>query len=434
MADASIVIDTKLDNRGFQSGSNQMKNAVNSLQSAVDGFGRQAQESFNAMVPALQSAAEKAQALSTSLTETNFQRNVDQMSSACEKLDQKILSLKQRAEQGFRTEAEAEKWQSDLQKLQQEAANLQQKMAELGAQTVKADSLAEMETEAQKLEQQLFKLYDKRDAMQDMGADTASKAWQNLEYQIKNTEEALDRVERGIAAKSDPGSIESEVGGKGYTQGNENADFQQLAQNVNSATVSLNSLSGATAEFKQNSQEAGSSASSFGSIIASPSKVFEKIGSFTMEGMEIGLEKTGEDAIDSVANIADAMVKEAQNGNGIAIRIDAMTDGLVGVESSLARIADIFIGITDSLTEMGGLTVPAIAAGQVIPYGAAANATESPENSINGEVIRDAILDALSRSQNGSTDDPVSIKLQVDGRTIADVVTKYQRQQARAWG
>ena len=169
--------------------------------------------------------------------------------------------------------------------------------------------------------------------------------------------------------------------------------------------------------------------------IASPSKVFEQIGGYVMEGMQIGLEDTGKDAINTVGSIADAMVKEAENGNGIAVRIDAMTDGLDTVGDKLSRIADIFIGITDSLTEMGGLPLPTIATGQVIPYGAqaAGNATEAPENGLNASGIEDALYNAITRAQDNDDGEPIVINLVVDGRKFADVVTKYQRQQDRAW-
>lgn len=169
--------------------------------------------------------------------------------------------------------------------------------------------------------------------------------------------------------------------------------------------------------------------------IASPSKVFEQIGGYVMEGMQIGLEDTGKDAINTVGSIADAMVKEAENGNGIAVRIDAMTDGLDTVGDKLSRIADIFIGITDSLTKMGGLPLPTIATGQVIPYGAqaAGNATEAPENGLNASGIEDALYNAITRAQDNDDGEPIVINLVVDGRKFADVVTKYQRQQDRAW-
>lgn len=269
MADASIIVDTKLDNKGFQSGSAQMRKAVDGLQSTFDDFGRKAEGSINAMAPALQNAAQKAQELSSSLSETEFQRSMDRMASACEKLDAKILSLRQRAEQGFTSEAQAQKWRSDLQSVQQEATNLQQQLSELGSRSVKANSLVEMEAEAEKLEQKLFSLYDKRDNMRDLGADTASKSWQSLEQQIANTEEALERVERGIAAKTDPGSVESEIGGAGYTQGAQSEAFQQLAGNVNQVTSALNTLSGTEASFSSSAKSTSTAMVSFGSVMSS---------------------------------------------------------------------------------------------------------------------------------------------------------------------
>ena len=171
--------------------------------------------------------------------------------------------------------------------------------------------------------------------------------------------------------------------------------------------------------------------------IASPSKVFEQIGEYVMEGMQIGLEDTGADAIQTVGDIAQAMTEEAQNGNGIHVAIDAITDGLEGAENSLMRIADIFIGIANSITEIGGLHVPAVANGQILPYNATAlgNSNHVTEGSSQFDGLEDALYNAISRAQSNSSDgEPVVIKLLVDGRELTDVVTKYQRQQARAWG
>ena len=171
--------------------------------------------------------------------------------------------------------------------------------------------------------------------------------------------------------------------------------------------------------------------------IASPSKVFEQIGAYVMEGMQIGLEDTGADAISTVGDIAKAMTEEAESGNGIHVSIDAITDGLEGAENSLMRIADIFIGISESLAEMGGLVVPAVANGQVLPYNATAlaNGDHSTEGSSQLNGLEDALYNAISRAQGNNNDnEPVVIKLEIDGREVADVVTRYQRQQARAWG
>ena len=268
-ADGSIVIDTKLDNSGFESGSKKMQSAMNGLQDSVETFGKQAQTSVNSITPALQNAAQQAEVLSGSLTESQFNKAAAQMESSVEKLQTKIENLRQRAEQGFSSESQAQKWQADLQKIEQEAQTLQQKMQDLGSQTVKAESLVEMEKEAERLEQKLFALYEKRDTMQDLGADTASKSWKNLELQIQKTEEALDRAERGIAAKSDPESMESQIGGAGYTKGVVQDGFAALSNSMNQTMGELRELSGTTAEYEAENERAGSSASSFGSVLSS---------------------------------------------------------------------------------------------------------------------------------------------------------------------
>ena len=317
-ADGSIVIDTRLDNSGFQSGSKKMQSAMNGLQNSIDSFGKQAQSSVNSVAPALQNAAQQAEALSNSLTESQFNKAASQMESSVERLQGKIESLRQRAEQGFSSEAQAQKWQADLQKVEQEAATLQQKMQELGSQTVKADSLAEMEAEAQKLEQKLFALYEKRDTMQDLGADTASQAWKNLELQIQKTEEALDRVERGIAAKSDPGSIESEIGGAGYTSGSGQAGFQQLSDSMNSTMSSLRELSGTTAEYTAETAEAGSSASSFGSILMGAVKAGATGAKSILSGLVSVLSSVGRTALTTASYLAKLPFKAIGSAAGVA--------------------------------------------------------------------------------------------------------------------
>ena len=348
-ADGSIVIDTKLDNSGFQSGSRKMESAINGLQSSVNNFGKQAQDSVNSIAPALQNAATQAEALSNSLTESQFNKAASQMESSVEKLQTKIESLRQRAEQGFSSEAQAQKWQADLQKVEQEAQTLQQKMQELGSQTVKADSLVEMEKEAEQLEQKLFALYEKRDTMQDLGADTASKAWQNLELQIQKTEEALDRVERGIAAKSDPGSVESEIGGAGYTSGSGQAGFASLSDSMNQTLGELRELSGATAQYEAETEQAGSSASSFGSILSSIAGSAINGAKTMISGLASALATAGRAALTAAGHLAKLpfqaigtaanFAKKAMSAFGNNTKKSSLsTNGLIKGLTSLKRL------------------------------------------------------------------------------------------------
>ena len=170
--------------------------------------------------------------------------------------------------------------------------------------------------------------------------------------------------------------------------------------------------------------------------IHSPSRVFNEIGAYTMQGMEDGLLSSGDNAIDTVANIVDQMINE---GSGVELdaSFSAVSSGLDVATDKLSRIADIFSGIADTLVQMGGLQVPTIATGQTIPYRTQLEAmpTASQTAMSDPHALEDAIYSAFTRAIGNTEDDrQVNITLQIDGRKMADIVSKYQRQQSRAWG
>ena len=170
--------------------------------------------------------------------------------------------------------------------------------------------------------------------------------------------------------------------------------------------------------------------------IASPSKVFAEIGEYTMQGMQIGLKESGEDAINTVADVTNAIVKEAESGEGIKIQTNAMVDGLDVVAGKMSRLAEIFSDIADTITQMGGLEIPAVASGKVLPYRSQIGNQSVGNVSLTGSNdLEDAIYSAFSRAIGtaSNNEQAVEITLQIDGRKLTDIVTKYQRQQSRAW-
>lgn len=170
--------------------------------------------------------------------------------------------------------------------------------------------------------------------------------------------------------------------------------------------------------------------------IASPSKVFAQLGMYTMEGMQEGLESTGKSAVDTVADIANAIIEEAENGDNVQMTIGTMTDGLDTAIDKMTRLSQIFSDIASTIVEMGGLEIPTVATGKVIPYHARVDTSTPTETSaINEAGLEDAIYSAFRRAMgNENNQQPIEVKLVVDGRTLADIVTKNQRDQQRAWG
>lgn len=167
----------------------------------------------------------------------------------------------------------------------------------------------------------------------------------------------------------------------------------------------------------------------------SPSKVFNQIGSYVMEGMAHGIESTGSDAIGAVGDVAQSIINEAENGDGIKFQIGAMTDGMDVVTDKMERLAQVFSDIAATITEMGGLEIPTVASGRVLPYRTQIDNTGSTEGAMFDEnALESTLYSAITRALGtGSGDRDINITLSIDGRKLSDIVTKYQRQQNRAW-
>lgn len=103
--------------------------------------------------------------------------------------------------------------------------------------------------------------------------------------------------------------------------------------------------------------------------INSPSKVFAEIGEYLDEGLIVGLKSGETGLLSSVKNLAGS-VTDTMNDVSPELNITgpAMVSGLSNVADTLSGVAQTFAAIADALTAMGGLQVPSIAAGKVVPY------------------------------------------------------------------
>ena len=331
-ADASIVVDTRLDNRGFQSGSNQMRNAINGLQSTVNTFGQQAQASISSIAPALQNAARQAQTFSSSMTEAEFQKNLGSMASTVDRLQGKIVSLQQRASQGFATEAQAQKWQADLEKVQQEMSRLQGTILEIGSVQIKSDGYTALETEAAKLEVQLEKLYDREAMLSDLGVDESSASWKRLSLEIENTEAKLEDVKGDMQSMVDNGTA--------FAQGNQTGAYSQLFAGADTAVNSLDELSGKTEEFSSDAQRASSSASGFGSMLRSIGSNAATVASAGLRGILSGIRSLAGGVVSGAKAAISGLASVISSTLGAAITgARSLLSGFISALSSVGQTA-----------------------------------------------------------------------------------------------
>ena len=178
--------------------------------------------------------------------------------------------------------------------------------------------------------------------------------------------------------------------------------------------------------------------SAFG--IHSPSKVFAEIGGLLDAGLQKGLEEGERDVLQTASNIAEAVT------NGMtpdSPEVDVTAEGIVGgmqaVISGLGGIAETFKVILDTITAMGGVLTPQIAAGTVVPYKTKVDSTTADKDDSDGlESYLLGILNelqALSRSiRNGENGQDNVISVNVNGREIFEVVVDENNRAIRSYG
>lgn len=161
-ADGSIVINTELDNTGFQADSQKLLKAVSAMKGQIEAIGA------------------------------------------------KLRS-------GFSTSGQLERFIAQTESAQDKVSQLREQLEDFGSQTVQTDEYSELVAQKEKAEQALLKLYDRREMQEDTGVKENSAAWQRLSVQIQHAEEEVERYEAAIA--------NMEANGTAFVQGSETQEY-----------------------------------------------------------------------------------------------------------------------------------------------------------------------------------------------------------------
>lgn len=161
--------------------------------------------------------------------------------------------------------------------------------------------------------------------------------------------------------------------------------------------------------------------------INSPSKIWAQIGTYLDEGLEQGLVSGERSMLSTVSGIA-SNINNRMQGADMNISADADVDRLDVITDKLAGIAAIIDHIAEALASMGGLEIPQIAVGTVVPprtkiganLGGDSGYTEEESYATNELVqlvrnIRDFL--ASGNGQRGGT-----VKVLIDGREVFQAV------------
>lgn len=208
-ADGSIIIDTGLDNTGFERGSQRMQQAIRGVTQAINQSGRAAangmqplfsacQQAGSAINAAAQSAETMNSRLSSAVSSSDFGKSMSAAERSCASLGNQLQRLADSERMGIKTDAQMTRFQVNVDKARDSATQLEAELQRLGSQQVTTPEYEQLAASAQKAEQALFRLYDRRDVMEQLGTSKTSREWQRLEIQIQNAEYALESYERSM--------------------------------------------------------------------------------------------------------------------------------------------------------------------------------------------------------------------------------------------
>lgn len=286
-SDGSLKFDTQLDNSGFEKGADKIQRNLDSIKASAeqvnaassraaqavagqfqhmasdapaaasamlgindamkniaDGMGTSAGRSAAQMQSAAQQTAQAAQTLKSYLpdmfTSADFDKTLAGTGKVVTSLESQIGRLGDSIRRGFSTDAQVGKFDADIEKASGSVANLKAKLIALGKSQISTTEYDGLTKSILQAEQALFKLYDRRDVMEQLGTDKTSREWQRLAIQIENAEAELVQFERQ--------KTYLESSGGAYASGTDSAEWLRQAQAVKDATAQIQAYKSAAAQ------------------------------------------------------------------------------------------------------------------------------------------------------------------------------------------
>ena len=161
---------------------------------------------------------------------------------------------------------------------------------------------------------------------------------------------------------------------------------------------------------------------------SSPSRIMKTYGRYYVEGFNIGIEDSADDAVSTVRNLAKGVEAEAAKIEPSA-QLDFETTGLDRVADKLSQIAQSLMTITKLMPQISAIGTPAIAVGAFAPAGTAVTPSGSDRET---KQMLSQILGILREREN-SPATPIQLESTVvlDGREIGRTTAEYNTSSSR---
>lgn len=169
--------------------------------------------------------------------------------------------------------------------------------------------------------------------------------------------------------------------------------------------------------------------------IRSPSRVFrDEVGENIGLGIAEGVTDTKANVIKAVSSVAQSAT-DGIEGSKIKLGVDSSISGLGVVADKLADIAASFHSIISMLTSLGGLSIPQIAAGSVIPV---KTRVSGPDGNDDYPGVKETDFDDYMRRIYGVLRDILDeckrSKQSFDLDTLTRAITRKQKELNRSYG
>lgn len=274
-SDGSIVIDTELDNTGFQQGSKELEKAIRDAASAFDNFGDNVMSSFSKVVPLLQSIADSASQISASLGGTATQaaeaneriteseqhvtqaaqeaaqavgqqgQNMGSLTSGANTAQQSISALEKEvnslstgmaaisrsAETGFANGNAVLSFDAKLSDMEAKLAAAREKLEAFAQTKIPTEDYQWLTAAIQKAETEYDKLIERQAKMEATGVKQNSKEWENLQYDISIAQQKIAEY------RADMAWLENSDGA--FTTGADTTEYQRMSAIIGQTAESI---------------------------------------------------------------------------------------------------------------------------------------------------------------------------------------------------
>lgn len=261
--DGRVVIDTELDNSGFEKGSEKLKQSVSGLARALEQLSGTASKTFAEDWKDIDPAAIKPEIdteefdedvahvkaglkdiqdtaagdlpepepVQPTIDSAEFDKTTDKMQARLNRVTNEVYRIVSASSQGFRNTAGVLAFDNQLSKATDTIEDAKAALKEFAEQQIPTDEYAETTAAIEKTEGQLQKLYDKASQMQHLGVDETSKSWTNLMDQIEQTDNRLRMYED--AAK------EMEETGAAFVDPKATEQYEEMREQIQQAEAAL---------------------------------------------------------------------------------------------------------------------------------------------------------------------------------------------------